>query len=125
MKYTGKLIFFSLLVWGLLLVEALSDEIILKNGDRLTGEVITLEEEKLIFRPNIIWTMTTTLLEVLKTSTKDYFFCWDMISRLFAMLHIYSALINPYFIQIAAIEIQYSHPKDLENIKPIRLYNLL
>jgi hypothetical protein len=41
------------------------------------------------------------------------------------MLHIYSALINPYFIQIAAIEIQYSHPKDLENIKPIRLYNLL
>jgi putative salt-induced outer membrane protein YdiY len=50
MKYTGKLIFFALLVWGLLLVEALSDEIILKNGDRLTGEVITLEEEKLIFK---------------------------------------------------------------------------
>jgi putative salt-induced outer membrane protein YdiY len=31
-------------------VEAIADEIILKNGDRLTGEVITLEEDKLIFK---------------------------------------------------------------------------
>jgi len=50
MKFTGKLIFFSLFVWGLLLVESLADEIILKNGDRLTGEVITLEEDKLIIK---------------------------------------------------------------------------
>ena len=50
MKNIGKLIFFSLSVWGLLLVDAAADEIILKNGDRLTGEVITLEEDKLIFK---------------------------------------------------------------------------
>ena len=49
MKNAGKLIFFSLLVWGFFFVEVLADEIILKNGDRLTGEVITLEEDKLIF----------------------------------------------------------------------------
>jgi putative salt-induced outer membrane protein YdiY len=61
MKYTGKLIFFSLLVWGLLFVEALADEIILQNGDRLTGEVIALEENKLIFKTSyagelfIVW----------------------------------------------------------------------
>ena len=62
MKNTGKLIFFSLLVWGFFLVEVLADEIILKNGDRLTGEVITLEKDKLIFKTSyagdiiIAWT---------------------------------------------------------------------
>ena len=50
MKLSGKLIFVSLLVWGLLIVESPADEIILKNGDRLTGEVVTLEENKLILK---------------------------------------------------------------------------
>ena len=35
MKIIGKLFFISLFAWGLLIVESLADEIILKNGDRL------------------------------------------------------------------------------------------
>ena len=50
MKIIGKLVFFSLLVWSLALSEALADEVVLKNGDRLTGEVMALETDKLIFK---------------------------------------------------------------------------
>ena len=50
MKITVKLVFISLLVWGLAFDAALADEVSLKNGDRLTGEVIALEEDKLIFK---------------------------------------------------------------------------
>lgn len=50
MKIAVKLIFFSLLVCGLTFDPVLADEVSLKNGDILTGEVMALEKDKLIFK---------------------------------------------------------------------------
>lgn len=50
MRITAKFLVFSLLVGGLIFGEALADEVSLKNGDRLSGEVIALEADKLIFK---------------------------------------------------------------------------
>lgn len=50
MKTKVKLVISALIVGGLLSGEVLADEVILKNGDRLTGEVVTLEVNKLILK---------------------------------------------------------------------------
>ena len=66
MGKTGKLIVISLLIWGLFFVEVLADEIILKNGDRLTGEVKILEENKLIFKTSYAGKISIAWSEVEK-----------------------------------------------------------
>ena len=82
MEITGKLIFFSLLVWSLIFGEALADEVVLKNGDRLTGEVMALEQDKLIFKTSYAGEIFIAWSEVEKISVNKPVFFQTALVRL-------------------------------------------